>query len=142
MIYSNDGEIMDCDFLTGLKYDQEFVEKFYEEIDKMQKFSKFNGFNDKIKHMPKFRHPSRLNIPEIDLAMDNDDDLMGTRNFTYQTLLKRDDIPKDLQRFMNFTAMKSECDAYHEKVMRVAGDLNSNNEDVVQSATEHLERYG
>lgn len=141
MIYSNDGEIMDCDFLTGLKYDQEFVENFYEEIEKIRTFQKINGFNAKQMHMPKFRHHSRLNIPEIDMAMDSDADLMGSRNFTYHQLFNRDDIPKDLQRFMNFTTMKSECDAYHEKVMRIADDLNSNVDHVVESATEHLDRY-
>lgn len=140
MIYTNEGEIMDCDFLTGTKYDQEFVQKFYEEIDKIRHFNEINGFDAKKYHIPKFRHHSRHNIPEIDLAMDSDDDLIGARNFTYQPLFGNDDIPTDLRRFMNFDTMKSECDAYHEKVMRMAGNLNSNTDDVVRNATEHLDR--
>lgn len=140
MIYTNEGEIMDCDFLTGTKYDQEFVEKFYEEIDKIRHFNEISGLDATKYHIPKFRHHSRHNIPEIDLAMDSDDDLIAGQNYTYQPLLSGDDIPKDLQRFMNFDAMKSECDTYHEKVMRMAGDLNHNSDDVVKNATEHLDR--
>lgn len=140
MIYSYTGEIMDCDFLTGVKYNDEFVQNFYNEIQRMKKYNHIVGLNEDIYHMPRFRHHSRYNVPEIDLAMDSDNEIVGARNLTYQPLYNRNDLPKDLHRFIKFNEMKTECDAYHKKMMETVTDLDSENDDVVQSATEHLNR--
>lgn len=140
MIYSYTGEIMDCDFLTGIKYNDEFVENFYNEIQRMKRYNHIVGLNEEIYHIPRFRHRSRHNVPEIDLAMDSDNEIIGARNLTYQPLFNRNDIPKDLHRFINFNEMKTECDAYHNKMMETVNDLDSENDDVVQTATEHLNR--
>lgn len=131
---------MDCDFLTGIKYNEEFVQNFYNEIQQMKKYNQINGLNDEIYHIPRFRHRTRYNIPEIDLAMDSDNEIMGARNLTYQPLFNRGDIPKDLLHFMNFNQMKTECDAYHQNMMKTVQDLDSKSDDIVQSATEHLDR--
>ncbi|XP_055314669.1 uncharacterized protein LOC129575320 isoform X1 [Sitodiplosis mosellana] len=140
MIYSYADEIMDCDFLTGVKYNEEFVQNFYNEIQRMKQYNHIDGLNEEIYHIPRFRHRSRHNVPEIDLAMDSDNEIIGARNLTYQPLFNRNDIPKDLQRFINFDEMKTECDAYHKSMTQTVNDLDSESDDVVQSATEHLNR--
>lgn len=131
---------MDCDFLTGIKYNEEFVQNFYNEIKQIKKYNQINGLNVELYHIPRFRHRTRHNIPEIDLTMDSDNEIMGARNFTYQPLFNQGDIPKDLLRFMNFNEIKTECDAYHQKMMKTVQDLDSESDDIVQSATEHLDR--
>lgn len=141
MIYSYAGEIMDCDFLTGQKYNEEFVQNFYNEIQQMKKYNHIAGLNEEIYHIPRFRHRTRHNLPEIDMAMDSDNEIIGARNLTYQPIHNQNDIPKDVLRFMNFNKMKTECDAYHKQMMQHVNDLDSESDDVVQSATEHLDRY-
>lgn len=140
MIYTRDGELMDCDFLAGLKYNEEFVENVYEEIQRMKNLNKLTGLNEEMYHLPKFRHHSRHNIPEIDMTMDSDNEIIGATNHTYQPLFNRNDIPKDLLRLMHFDNMKIECDAYHQNVMRHVSDLSSKSNEAVKNATEHLNR--
>ncbi|XP_031638977.1 phospholipase A2 hemilipin isoform X1 [Contarinia nasturtii] len=140
MIYMYDGEIMDCDFLTGQKYNEEFVQNFYNEIQDMKKHNKIIGLKEELYHMPKFRRYTHHNIPEISMSMDGDDEIIGARNLTYHPLFNQNDLPKDLLRVINFDRMKLECEAYHQNVMRHVRDLNSENADVVQNATEHLSR--
>lgn len=139
MIHSNDGEILDCDFLTGLRFQEEFVQQFYDEIQRMQHFNKITGI-DKRDQLPKFRHHTRHRIPQIDMTMDSDTELIGATNLTYQPLLSTNDIPKDLIEYMNFNSIRSKCDAYHQKMMGMVNDLDSQNDEIAENASEHLHR--
>lgn len=139
MIHSNNEQILDCDILKGWDFNEDFVQKFYDEIRGM---AKANGINGSYRRylMPIFRHHSRQNIPAIDRTMDTENEINGATNATYYPLHSKDDIPKDLIEVMNFDSVKSDCDAYHENVLRIAGDLNSGSDGIVQNATEHLNR--
>lgn len=140
MIHAHNDEILDCDFLTGWNFNEEFVEKFYDEIQKMRKTNRnIFGLNENVQ-MPTFRHHLRHKMPEIDKTMDNDNELNGAINITYHQLYSKSDIPLDLRGMMNFAAVKDECDIYHQKVMQMADDLSSDSDEIVQNATEHLTR--
>lgn len=136
LIHSNNDEILDCDFLKGWNFNEDFVQKFYEEINGIRKTNKFNSKY----HMPTFRHHSRLSIPAIERTMDSANEINGASNVTYFPLYSEQDIPKDLIEVMNFDNVKSKCDAYHQHVLQIAGDLKSDRDDTVQNATEHLNR--
>lgn len=139
MIHSNDGEILDCDYLKGLRFQEEFVQQFYDEIQRMKHFNKIAGI-DKSDQFPKFRHHTRHSIPQIDMTMDSDMELIGATNLTYQPLLSSNDIPKDLIQYMNFNSIRSKCDAYHTKMMGMVKDLDSQNDEIAENASEHLHR--
>lgn len=138
MIHTYDGEILDCDFLKGMRFGEEFVQQFYDEIQRMKHFNKIAGIESNA--IPKFRHHSRHHIPQIDMTMDSENELIGAKNLTYHPLRSIDDVPKDLIQYMHFDSIKSQCEAYHQKVMGMAKDLDSDNDETVQSATEHLHR--
>lgn len=139
MIHSNDGAILDCDFLKGWRFQEEFVQQFYDEIQRMQRLNTITGIG-KTDQMPQFRHKSRHHIPEIDLTMDSDMELIGAKNLTYHPLRSTNDIPQDLIEYMNFDSIKSKCDAYHEQMMAMAKDLDSDHDETVQNASDHLHR--
>lgn len=139
IIHSNNGEIMDCDFLTGWNFNEEFVQTFYDEIHGMQNGHVIMGL-DRNNRIPTFRHHLRHSIAAIDKTMDSSNELNGASNITYYPLNSEHDIPKDLITMMNFDKIKSECDAYHEKVMHMADDLSSDSDEIAQNATEHLNR--
>lgn len=90
--------------------------------------------------LPSFRHHSHRSIPEIDRTMDTPNEISGATNITFYPLYSADDIPKDLVDVMNFDSVKMRCDAYHENVLRIADDMNSDSDEVVQNATVHLNR--
>lgn len=141
MIHDNSGEILDCDFLTGLKFNEEFVQKFYDEIQTMRKSNgHIFGLSDSVQ-MPKFRHQMRHKIPAIDKTMDSDNELSGAVNITYRRLYSVKDIPSDLRGMVDFDGVKNECDSYHQKMMRLADHLSSDRDDeIVQNATDHSNR--
>lgn len=131
IIYANNGEILDCDTLTGQNFNEEFVKKFYGEIEKMRYTKRhIDGLSDSV-HMPKFRHHTRNHMPQIDKTMDSDDELSGAINITYHQVDSEMDIPSDLRGMMNFNAIKDECDSYHQKVMQLA----DHNDNIVQNMT-------
>lgn len=140
MIYSYDGELLDCDFLKGWSFNEEFVEDIYDEIQRMRTLNSVTGLADNYQ-MPKFRHHLRHRLPEIDMTMDTDTEIIGAKNVTFVPVLSKADIPDDVQAIMEFDNIKRQCDAHHEKVMRIASDLNSDHDEVAKNASEHLNRY-
>lgn len=141
MIHSNGDEILDCDLLKGWNFNEEFVQKMYEEIQGIRKVNRNTiNFNSHKYQIPTFRHHSRLRIPAIDRTMDSDNEINGATNVTFYPLYSEDDIPKDLMQVMNFENLKNKCDAYHQHVLQIAGDLTSDSDDTTQNATEHLNR--
>lgn len=141
MIHANNGEILDCDFLTGWNFNEEFVQKFYDEIQKMRKTHRHLFESEGNIQMPTLRHHlHRRRMPEIDRTMDSDSELSGAMNITYHRLYSKADIPDELREMMNFAAVKDECDIHHQKVMQMADDLSSDSDEIVQNATNNLNR--
>lgn len=142
MIHANNGEILDCDFLTGRNFNEEFIQKFYDEIQKMRKTHRHLFESKGIARMPTFRHHLHHGhgMPEIDRTMDSDSELSGAVNITYLRLYSKTDIPDELRGMMNFAAIKDECDVHHQKVMQMADDLSSDSDEIVQNATNNLSR--
>lgn len=137
IIYANNGEILECDSLTGQNFIEEFVQKFYDEIQKMRRINRhIDGLSDTV-HMPKFRHHSRHKMPQIDRTMDSDSELNGAINITYHQLYSEKDIPSDMRDMINFDAVKDECDRYHhQQVMQLNEHPSTDNDQIVQNATE------
>lgn len=140
MIHANNGEILDCDFLTGRNFNEEFIQKFYDEIQKMRKTHRHLFETNENVEWPTFRHHLRHQMPQIDRTMDSDGELSGAVNITLHRLYSKTDVPAELHGMLNFAAIRDECDVHHQKVMQMADDLSSDSDEVVQNATNNLNR--
>lgn len=140
MIYSLDNELLDCEYLDGLEFVEQFNEKFNEEISEAMKHRSSIDLNvlSQSYQLPKFRHQTKIN--KIDMTMDSIDELNGMKNLTYQIITDITKIPDDLKQMTNFNSLKTQCDANHQKVMRIINDLHSNSDDSRRNATDHLNR--
>lgn len=129
--------MLDCDSLTGQNFNDEFVQNFYDEIDKLRKFNHhIDGLSASVR-TPKFRHRSQhKKLPQIDKSMDSDNELNGAINITYHQLYSEMDIPSDLRGMINFDAIKDECDRYHQQVKQSNNYPSTDIDEIVQNTSE------
>lgn len=137
MIYSLDNELLDCEYLKGRNFAEQFVEKFYNEIDQAERLHKFTAFAFSL---PKLRHHPHRDATKIDWAMDSDDEMFGMRNISYQPLATMHDVPEDLAVILNYEQLKVQCDDHHHQMMRIVNDSESDDHTSRLNASDHLNR--
>lgn len=161
MIYTSDGQLMDCEYIRQKKLVASFVERFYGEIEQ----ARARNFTSPLM-VPKNRH-SLVSDHDFREFLDNgiitsemedlqyniqeftdrksfaaDGDAFGLRNLTYIRIANEAEIPKDLQKQLNYQKLKHQCDQRHMQMKDLAHGLQSNVPQEQQTAGETLQRYG
>lgn len=137
MIYSLDSDLLDCEYVNGRNFAEQFVEKFYNEIKAAERAHKLTAFAFTL---PKIRHHNRAQSSKIDMTMDTDDEVFGMRNVSYQPLNTINDVPEDLAVILNYDRLKVQCDNHHRQMMQIVHDAESEDHFSRTNASEHLNR--
>lgn len=137
MIYSLDNDLLDCEYLKGRNFAEEFVQKFYDEIERAKHLHKFSV---SIFTLPKIRHRIHRNVSKVDIAMNSDDEIFGMKNISYRPLNTMNDVPDDLAVILNYENLKTQCDNNHRQMMQIIDDSQSKDQIKQINATNHLNR--
>ncbi|XP_053686431.1 uncharacterized protein LOC128735973 isoform X1 [Sabethes cyaneus] len=161
MIYTSDGQLMDCEYIRQKKLIKDFRTRFYNEIEqaRARNFSSPSTLSDSRRSLVSdhdFREflengiitsemeDLQYNIREFS---DNDNmspvavgDAFGMRNLTYIPVKSETDIPKDLLKQMNYHKLKHQCDQRHLQMRDLAHGLQSSDSQEQKVATESLQR--
>ncbi|XP_062555889.1 uncharacterized protein LOC134220809 isoform X1 [Armigeres subalbatus] len=159
MIYTSDGQLMDCEYIRQKKLVLTFLQRFYEEIEQ----ARARNFTS-ILTVPKNRHPLvsdhdfrefidngivtsemeelQYNVQEFadGQTLAAAGDAFGLRNLTYIPITSEDEIPKDLHKQLNYRRLKHQCDQRHVQMRDLAHGLQSSDPQEKQSAGETLQR--
>ncbi|XP_062555894.1 uncharacterized protein LOC134220809 isoform X2 [Armigeres subalbatus] len=160
MIYTSDGQLMDCEYIRQKKLVLTFLQRFYEEIEQ----ARARNFTS-ILTVPKNRHPLvsdhdfrefidngivtsemeelQYNVQEFadGQTLAAAGDAFGLRNLTYIPITSEDEIPKDLHKQLNYRRLKHQCDQRHVQMRDLAHGLQSSDPQEKQSAGETLQRH-
>ncbi|XP_058466933.1 uncharacterized protein LOC131439657 isoform X2 [Malaya genurostris] len=161
MIYTSDGQLMDCEYLRQKKVIREFRNRFYDEIEqaRARNFSSPLGVS-KNHHSLISEHDFREFLENGIVTSEMEDlqynikdfstgnqspvsqyDAFGMRNLTYKRLLSETDIPKDLLKQLNYRRLKQQCDQRHMQMRDIAHGLQSSDPQEQQTAGESLQRH-
>lgn len=160
MIYTSDGQLMDCEYIRQKKLVLSFLQRFYAEIEQ----ARARNFTSTLT-VPKNRHPLvsdhdfrefidngivtsemeelQYNVQEFADGQTQAaaGDAFGMRNLTYIPITSEDEIPKDLHKQLNYRRLKHQCDQRHVQMRDLAHGLQSSDPQEQQSAGESLQRH-
>lgn len=128
---------MDCEYLKGRNFAAEFVQKFYDEIERAEHFHKFSLFAFTL---PKLRHRIHRNVSKVDMTMNSDDEIFSMKNISYQPLNTMNDVPNDLAIILSYDNLKTQCDNNHRQMMQIIDDSQDKDQTKQTNATNHLNR--
>lgn len=137
MIYSLDNDLLDCEYLRGRNFAEEFVQKFYDEIERAEHLHKFSTF---ALTLPKHRHRIHRRLSKVDITMNSDDEIFDMEDISYQPLNTMNDVPDDLAVILSYENLKTQCDKNHRQMMQIIDDSQSKNQTKKINATKHLNR--
>ncbi|XP_021708995.1 uncharacterized protein LOC5571127 isoform X2 [Aedes aegypti] len=161
MIYTSDGQLMDCEYIRQKKLVFSFLNRFYDEIDQ----ARSRNFTSPLT-VPK-KHHSLVSDHDFREFIDNGivtsemedlqysvqefangqssaadaPDAFGLRNLTYIQLTSEDELPKDLHKQLNYRRLKHQCDQRHAQMRNLAHGLQSSDPQEQQTAGETLQRH-
>lgn len=160
MIYTSDGQLMDCEYIRQKKMVRSFLTRFYNEIEQ----ARARNFTSPLM-VPK-KHHSLVSDHDFREFIENgivtsemeelqynvqefangqsfaaDGDAFGLRNLTYIPIVSEDDIPNDLQKQLNYRRLKHQCDQRHVQMRDLAHGLQSSDPQEQQTAGETLQRH-
>lgn len=155
MIYTSDGQLMDCEYLRQKKLIADFLNRFYAEIE----FARARNFTSPLS-VPRNHHSlvsdhdfreyldNGVATPEMeDLQysvqefQEGQQDAFGLRNLTFIRLESDGDVPEDLREQLNYRRLKHQCDQRHAQMRDLAHGLESSDPQEKQSAGESLQRH-
>ncbi|XP_055530894.1 uncharacterized protein LOC129721855 isoform X2 [Wyeomyia smithii] len=160
MIYTSDGQLMDCEYVRQKKLIKDFRARFYNEIEqaRARNFSSpaasaagrhplvsDHDFREFLENgiVTSEMEDLQYNIQEFS---DNTSpvslgDAFGMRNLTYIPVHSEADIPKDLLKQLNYRRLKHQCDQRHVQMRDLAHGLQSSDPQERQIAGESLQRH-
>lgn len=155
MIYTSDGQLMDCEYLRQKKLIADFLNRFYAEIE----VARARNFTSPLS-VPRNHHSlvsdhdfreyldNGVATPEMeDLQysvqefQEGQQDAFGLRNLTFIRLESDGDVPEDLREQLNYRRLKHQCDQRHAQMRDLAHELESSDPQEKQSAGESLQRH-
>lgn len=155
MIYTSDGQLMDCEYLRQKKLIADFLNRFYAEIE----VARARNFTSPLS-VPRNHHSlvsdhdfreyldNGVATPEMeDLQysvqefQEGQQDAFGLRNLTFIRLESDGDVPEDLREQLNYRRLKHQCDQRHAQMRDLAHGLESSDPQEKQSAGESLTRH-
>lgn len=155
MIYTSDGQLMDCEYLRQKKLIADFLNRFYAEIE----VARARNFTSPLS-VPRNHHSlvsdhdfreyldNGVATPEMeDLQysvqefQEGQQDAFGLRNLTFIRLESDGDVPEDLREQLNYRRLKHQCDQRHTQMRDLAHGLESSDPQEKQSAGESLQRH-
>ncbi|XP_038110670.1 uncharacterized protein LOC6043500 isoform X1 [Culex quinquefasciatus] len=159
MIYTSDGQLMDCEYLRQKKLVADFLSRFYAEIE----VARARNFSSPLS-VPR-NHHSLVSEHDFREYLDNgvatpemedlqysvqefqdgqsaawQQDAFGLRNLTYVRLESDGDVPEDLREQLNYRRLKHQCDQRHAQMRDLAHGLESSDPQEQQTAGETLQR--
>lgn len=159
MIYTSDGQLMDCEYLRQKKLIADFLNRFYAEIE----VARARNFTSPLS-VP-LNHHSLVSDHDFREYLDNgvatsemedlqfsvqefqdgqssawQKDAFGLRNLTFVRLESDGDVPEDLREQLNYRRLKHQCDQRHSQMRDLAHGLQSNDPQEQQTAGESLQR--
>lgn len=160
MIYTSDGQLMDCEYLRQKKLVADFLNRFYAEIE----VARARNFTSPLS-IPR-NHHSLVSDHDFREYLDNGvatpemedlqysvqefqdgqsaawpQDAFGLRNLTYIRLESDGDVPEDLREQLNYRRLKHQCDQRHLQMRDLAHGLQSSDPQEQQTAGETLQRH-
>lgn len=153
MIYTSDGQLMDCEYLRQKKLIADFLNRFYAEIE----VARARNFTSPLS-VPR-NHHSLVSDHDFREYLDNgvataemedlqysvqafqQQDAFGLRNLTFIRLESDGDVPEDLREQLNYRRLKHQCDQRHAQMRDLAHGLQSSDPQEQQSAGESLQRH-
>ncbi|XP_055595427.1 uncharacterized protein LOC129746034 isoform X1 [Uranotaenia lowii] len=155
MIFTSDGQLMDCEFLRQKHTISTFRQRFYGEIEQ----ARSRNFSSPlpVRHSLVSDHDFREFLDNGIMTSEMEDlqysvqefadgskaalesDAFGLRNLTYIPLRDEADIPKDILKMLNFRRLKAQCDERHEKMRDIAHGLQSEDAEQRQEADQTLQ---
>lgn len=155
MIYSADDELIDCEYQRQKPLVRDFLTKFHSEVAT----ARARNFTAPPAHRQR-HHPRRTPSAELSQTLrdfhaitgvevpdttpaDADvsaDDAFGMRTLQYVRLSGKHDIPADLRPLMQYGALKQQCDQRHAQLKRIVHDMQSDELERREAATESLQR--
>lgn len=137
MIYSLDNDLLDCEYLKDRDFAEEFVQKFYDEIERAEHLHNFSAF---VFTLPKLRHRIHRNVQKVDMTMNNDDELFSMKNISYQPLNTINDIPDDLAVILSYENLKTQCDNNHRQMLQNIDGSQSKDQTIQINASNQMNR--
>lgn len=137
VIYSLDNDLLDCEYLRGRNFAEEFVQKFYDEIERADNLHKFST---SALALPKLRHHIHRNVSKVAITMDIYDEIFGMKDISYQPLSTMNDVPDDLAVILSYENLKTQCDKNHRQMMQTIDDSKSKNQTKKINAIKHMNR--
>lgn len=160
MIYTSDGQLMDCEYLRQKKLIADFLNRFYAEIE----VARARNFTSPLS-VP-LNHHSLVSDHDFREYLDNgvatsemedlqfsvqefqdgqssawQKDAFGLRNLTFVRLESDGDVPEDLREQLNYRRLKHQCDQRHSQMRDLAHGLQSSDPQEQQTAGESLQRH-
>lgn len=143
MIYSRDDELIDCEYVRQKSFVADFLQKFYAEIGqaRARNFTSLPSAHH-VKPLVTDREFRRFNDDDIvpDDYMEPVEDAFGMRTLQYTTLTNDVDLPDNLKPLMDYKSLKQQCDERHRQMQRIVHDMNGDNEERRDVASQHLDR--
>lgn len=160
MIYTSDGQLMDCEYIRQKKMVHTFLHRFHEEIEQARARNFTSPLTvSKNRHSLVSDHDFRefldngvvtsemedlqYNVQEFadGQSFAADGDAFGLRNLTYIRITSEDQIPKDLHKQLDYRRLKHQCDQRHVQMRDLAHGLQSSDPQEQQTAGETLQRH-
>lgn len=154
MIYSADDELIDCEYQRQKPLVREFLTKFHSEVATararnftappahQQRHHLWRTPSDELSEtLRDFHTITGVEVPDTTPAdSDVTDDAFGMRTLQYVRLSGKHDIPADLRPLMQYGALKKQCDQRHTQLKRIVHDMQSDESERREAATESLQR--
>lgn len=152
MIYTSDGQLMDCEYLRQKKLIADFLNRFYAEIEvaRARNFTSPLSVPHSLVSDHDFREflDNGVATPEMEdlqysvqAFQDGQQDAFGLRNLTFIRLESDGDVPEDLREQLNYRRLKHQCDQRHAQMRDLAHGLQSSDPQEQQTAGESLQRH-
>lgn len=160
MIYTSDGQLMDCEYLRQKKLIANFRDRFYSETEQARERNFTSPYVvPKNRHSLVSDHEFReflengivtsemedltYNIHEFSAGRTaaQSTDAFGLRNLTYIPLEREADIPEEFRKLLDYRRLKHQCDQRHLQMRDIAHGLQSSDPHEQQRAGENLQRY-
>ncbi|XP_055631770.1 uncharacterized protein LOC129771772 isoform X2 [Toxorhynchites rutilus septentrionalis] len=160
MIYTSDGQLMDCEYVRQKKLIASFRDRFYSEIEQARARNFTSPYVvSKNRHSLVSDHDFREFLENGIVTSEMDDltynvqefstgrsqaqsvDAFGLRNLTYIPLEHEADIPEEFRKLLDYRRLKHQCDLRHLQMRDIAHGLQSSDPQEQQSAGESLQRH-
>lgn len=148
LIYSNDGDLLDCEHVHQKDLVDDFLHKFYHQVDSARQRNFTSPYVAHKWSPMTSNHEFRRYIEDDIIPNDFYDipdttpfnDAFGMRNLTYNKIENGDQVPEDLRRWLNYNELKEQCHQKHREMKLLVQGLNSKDEEIRRNSTEHIER--